>query len=102
MSSDVRPIASRMPLESVLALLPMLACSPAAGRKSQPATYTGTNHPPDTKAISTNTIRTVVTLKPRHAATPAATPPPSRSAGSRRSGPPLPSRCLSQNGPRCH
>ncbi len=88
MSSEVRPMASRMPLASDLALLPMLACSPAAGRKSQPATYTGTNHPPDTRAISTNTIRTVVTLKPRHAATPAATPPPSRSAGSRRSGPP--------------
>ena len=88
MSSDARPTASRMPLESFLALLAMLASAPAAGRKSQAATYTGTNHPVDTKAISTNTIRTVVTLKPRHAAMPAATPPPSRSSGSRRSGPP--------------
>ena len=66
MSSDARPIASRIPLASDLALLAMLACSPAAGRNSQPATYTGTNHPPDTRAASTNTIRTGVTLKPRH------------------------------------
>ena len=101
MISDARPTASRMPRPSVLAVLAMLACSPAVGISSQPATYTGTNHPPDTKVISTNTIRTVVTLKPLHAATPAATPPPSRSAGSRRSGPPLPPRRLSQNGPRC-
>ena len=51
MSSDARPIASRMPRASDLALLPMLACSPAAGMKSQAATYSGTNHPADTRAI---------------------------------------------------
>ncbi len=101
MTSDAMPTASRMPPPSDLALLPMLVSVSAAGISSQPATYTGTNHPVDTRAISTNTIRTVVTLKPLHAATPAATPPPSRSSGSRRSGPPLPPRCLSQNGPRC-
>ena len=98
MSSDARPTASRMPLESDLALLAMLACSPAAGMNSQARTYTGTNHPADTRATSTNTIRTVVTLKPFHAATPAATPPPSRSVGSRRSGPPLPSRASARTG----
>ena len=32
-----------------------------------------------TMVMSTNAIRTVVTLKPFHSATPAATPPPSRS-----------------------
>ena len=75
MSSDPRPIASRMPRESYLALLAMLASAPAAGMKSQAAMYSGTKYPADTKAAITNTIRTVVTLKPRHSATPAATPP---------------------------
>jgi hypothetical protein len=78
----------------------MLPFSPAAGISSQPATYSGTHHPPEIRAIRTKTIRTVVGLKPRHAATPEATPPSRRSAGLRRSGPPSP-WCLRPNGPPC-
>ena len=88
MSSEARPTASRMPPASVLALLKMLASVPAAGMNSQASTYSGTPQPVDTRVTSTKTIRTVVGLNPRQAAIPAATPPPSRSAGSRRSGPP--------------
>ena len=88
MSSEARPTASRMPPVSFLALLKMLASAPARGMNSQARTYSGTPQPADTRVASTNTIRTVVGLKPRHAAIPAATPPPSRSVGSRRSGPP--------------
>ncbi len=77
-----------MPRESDRARLPMLPSSPAAGISSQPTTYSGTKNPEGMRAASTNTIRTVLTLKPRQAATPAATPPASRSAVSRRSGPP--------------
>ena len=88
MSSEARPTASRMPPASVLALLKMLASVPVAGMNSQASTYSGTPQPADTRVTSTNTIRTVVGLNPRQAAIPAATPPPSRSAGSRRSGPP--------------
>ena len=88
MSSEARPTASRMPPASVLALLKMLASVPVAGMNSQASTYSGTPQPVDTRVTSTKTIRTVVGLNPRQAAIPAATPPPSRSAGSRRSGPP--------------
>ncbi len=88
MSNEARPTASRMPPESFLALLNMLASAPAAGMNSQASTYSGTPQPADTRVTSTKTIRTVVTLKPFQAATPAATPPPRRSSGSRRSGPP--------------
>ena len=88
MSSEARPTASRIPPASVLALLKMLASAPAAGMNSQASTYSGTPQPADTRVASTKTIRTVVGLNPRQAAIPAATPPPSRSVGSRRSGPP--------------
>ena len=98
-SSDATAMASRMPRESFLAWLAMLASWPAAGISSQAATYTAPPIPPLTKVISTKTIRTAVTLRPFHAAAPAATPPTSRSSWARRSGP-LP-RLRSQNGPRC-
>jgi len=88
MSSEARPTASLMPPVSLLALLKMLASAPAAGMNSQASTYSGTPQPVDTRVASTNTIRTVVGLNPRHAAIPEATPPPMRSVGSRRSGPP--------------
>ena len=88
MSSEARPTASRMPPASFLALLKMLCSAPAIGMNSQARTYSGNPHPADIRVASTKTIRTVVGLNPRHAAIPEATPPPSRSAGSRRSGPP--------------
>ncbi len=87
MSSEPRPTASLMPAVSILALLKMLVSASAAGMKSQAATYSGTPQPADTSVASTKTIRTTFGLKPRHAAIPAATPPPRRSAGSRRGGP---------------
>ena len=101
MSSEPRPTASLMPAVSVLALLKMLVSASLAGMNSQAATYSGTPQPADTRVASTKTIRTAFGLKPRHAPIPAATPPPSRSAGSRRGGPfwQLPRR--SQPGPRC-
>ena len=95
-----RATASPMPAESDRARLAMLLSSPAAGSSSQAATYSGTANPPVTMAASTNTIRTVLTLKPFQAATPAAIPPTIRPAGSRRSGSPLPRQC-SPKGPPC-
>src|SRR5579862_9207185 len=100
-SSVPRPSASAIPRASVRALLAMLRSAPAAGISSQAAVYPATPNPVVASAISTNTIRTAVGLKPRHAATPDATPPSRRSSGLRRSGPPVPPRRLIQNGPRC-
>ena len=85
-STEARPAARAMPRRSVSALPAMLPSAPAAGISSQATTYAAAPNRLN-RAATTKAIRTTVTSRPVRAASPAATPPASRSSRLRRSGP---------------
>ena len=85
-STEARPAARAIPRPSVSALPAMLPSAPSAGISSQATTYAAAPKRLN-RAATTKPSRTTVTSRPVRAASPAATPPASRSSRLRRSGP---------------